>query len=370
MLHNNDIATVPVFDMKTMILSILQHVIDAGITIYMMESLRLLLPGGRSIAGLNELHVRTTYCIKHQSERDFPRGSIRNGIIDTTRCQSSERRGNLFLLLCIAHTVDGSRILQNGLGYSSTRWKKWVRLLKLYLCLSEWLHDSRPKYEVENSRIAIGEVIKGVQHFFPRKAASHGYNIPKMHALAKIVDYICEFGSAINFYSGPGEASHKSFVKAPGRKTQRRIGEFASQTAGQYYNIMAVNKASRYIDTRLTNEIVRDERLASNHGNDHTQFKLAGKYTVDLYPNDSMRLRSKKGSELERQGLDSSLVDALRRIANRRNDDGDSDMSDNMIDSPDTHMCRCQMKTVEVSTSMHIPFSMEHHGTIGHIFIT
>ena len=236
------------------------HVIDAGITIYMMESLRLLLPGGRSIEELNELHVRTTYCIKRQSERDFPRGSIRNGIIDTTRCQSSERRGNLFLLLCIAHTVDGSRILQNGLGYSSTRWKKWVRLLKLYLCLSEWLHDSRPKYEVENSRIAIGEVIKGVQHFFPRKAGSHGYNIPKMHALAKIVDYICEFGSAINFYSGPGEASHKSFVKAPGRKTQRRIGEFASQTAGQYYNIMAVNKASRYIDTRLTNEIVRDER--------------------------------------------------------------------------------------------------------------
>ena len=92
---------------------------------------------------------------------------------------------------------------------------------------------------------------------------------------------------------------------------------------------MAVNKASRYIDTRLTNEIVRDERLASNHGNDHIQFKLAGKYTVDLYPNDLMRLRSKKGSELERHGLDSSLVDALRRIANRRNDDGDSDMSDN-----------------------------------------
>ena len=38
-----------------------------------------------------------------------------------------------------------------------------------------------------------------------------------MHALTKIVDYMCEFGSAMNFYSGPGEASHKSFVKkAPG----------------------------------------------------------------------------------------------------------------------------------------------------------
>ena len=30
---------------------------------------------------------------------------------------------------------------------------------------------------------------------------------------------MCLFGSAINFYGGPGEASHKSFVKAPGKKT-------------------------------------------------------------------------------------------------------------------------------------------------------
>ena len=40
-----------------------------------------------------------------------------------------------------------------------------------------------------------------------------------MHGLARMRDYICEFGSAINLYSGPGEASHKTFVKAPGLKT-------------------------------------------------------------------------------------------------------------------------------------------------------
>ena len=55
-----------------------------------------------------------------------------------------------------------------------------------------------------------------------------------MHSLAKMRDYICEFGSAINFYGGPGEASHETFVKAPGLKTKGRVKEFTSQTASVF----------------------------------------------------------------------------------------------------------------------------------------
>ena len=67
------------------------------------------------------------------------------------------------------------------------------------------------------------------------------------------------FGSAINFYGGPGEASHKTFVKAPGLKTQQRVSEFASQTAGQYYNTMVMRKAARHVDIRLASERVSYE---------------------------------------------------------------------------------------------------------------
>jgi hypothetical protein len=56
-------------------------------------------------------------CIKRQSERDFPQGALRNGIIDSTKCQSEERKGNLFLLLCIANTTEGSLKLQDILGH-------------------------------------------------------------------------------------------------------------------------------------------------------------------------------------------------------------------------------------------------------------
>jgi len=47
----------------------------------------------------------------------------------------------------------------------------------------------------------------------------------------------------MNFFGGPGEAHHKVFVKAPGQKTQRRVSEFAAQTAKQYYNVMVTNQA-------------------------------------------------------------------------------------------------------------------------------
>ena len=254
------------------------HVLDAGITIYMMESLRLLLPGGKFWSELDDAHIRMAYNIKRQSERDLPWGSIRNGIIDTTRCQSSERRGNLFLLVCIAHTASGEQLLKKGLGYNNSRWKKWVRLLKYYLAMTdEWFHDCRPKEEVRNGRVAVAEVMKGIQVLFPRSQDSHGYNIPKMHALSKVVEYICEFGSAINFYSGPGEASHKLFVKAPGRKTQRRMHEFASQTAGQYYYIMAIKKASMFVDTRSTNDKIIAELLRLG-----VQISLSSQWQVSI----------------------------------------------------------------------------------------
>jgi len=46
------------------------------------------------------------------------------------------------------------------------------------------------------------------------------------------------FPRPFDFFGGPGEAAHKVFVKAPGQNPQRRIGEFAVQTAAQYLDMM------------------------------------------------------------------------------------------------------------------------------------
>ena len=293
------------------------HVMDAGITVYMQESLQNRTSAGQSRDSLNEQHFRLFNNIRRNSERDLPRGATRSGLIDSTRCQSSERKGNLFLMLCIAHTVDGRQILQHELNYNQQQWVRWLETVKLYLALGEWIQDTRPKKEVHSSRLALSTVIRAIQKYFPRTGDNHGYKLPKMHALAKMPDYICQFGSGMNFYGGPGEASHKQFVKAPGLKTQRRVVEFASQTADQYYTIMAIAKATRFVDIRSTRERVRDETISQHdEAKRRSPYELMGKYTVEILPNRSIRLRcAKRNKEVEKAGLDETLVSVIKRLA-------------------------------------------------------
>jgi hypothetical protein len=67
---------------------------------------------------------------------------MRNGLIDGTKCQSSEQKGNSFRLLCIAHTTNGSRVMMRSLSLSDTKWKQYIEFLKQYLGIEEWFHDS------------------------------------------------------------------------------------------------------------------------------------------------------------------------------------------------------------------------------------
>ena len=68
---------------------------------YMFESLRTQLGIGKDRDEIDHQHIIIFNLINRQSERDFPRRSMRNGLIDGTKCQSSERKGNLFILICI-----------------------------------------------------------------------------------------------------------------------------------------------------------------------------------------------------------------------------------------------------------------------------
>ena len=65
-----------------------------------------------------------------------------------------------------------------------------------------------------------------------------------MHGITKMQEYMTLFGSGINFYGGPGESAHKQFIKIPGQRTQRRVSEFAQQTALQYYNMLVSSYAA------------------------------------------------------------------------------------------------------------------------------
>jgi hypothetical protein len=98
----------------------LLHTSGNGLIMYMLESLRDQMGSGKDRDLIDKQHIQISNLIKRQSERDFPRGSMRNGLIDGTKCQSSERKGNLFQLLCIAHTINGSRVMKRSLSFSDT----------------------------------------------------------------------------------------------------------------------------------------------------------------------------------------------------------------------------------------------------------
>ena len=257
----------------------LLHAGGQGVIKYVFESLSYQIGSGKDRDEIDKLHVRIYMIIKRQSERDFPRGAMWNGIIDGTKCQASERKGNLFLLLCIAHTTEGSLKLQKALGYPSpSRWKNFLECLKLYLAMEEWFHDCNQKEEVNNSREMIAKVLSMLQNFFPREEGTNGWNIPKMHAMTKFMVYMKRYGSAMNFFGGPGEAAHKFFVKSPGLKTQRRAKEFAGQTAEQYYHVMVTQYALRAIMSQEdTHNVPRNEL---EYQNDDLSIYFSGKYSL------------------------------------------------------------------------------------------
>ncbi len=137
----------------------LLHTSGSGLILYMFESLRDQMGGGKDRDRIDKEHIQISSLIKRQSERDFLRGSMRNGLIDGTKCQYSEQKGNLFQLLCIAHTTNGSRVVKRSLSLSDTKWKQYIEFLKLYLCMEEWFHDSNNKLEVINTRPQIAKVL-------------------------------------------------------------------------------------------------------------------------------------------------------------------------------------------------------------------
>jgi hypothetical protein len=277
----------------------LLHTSGSGLIKYMFESLQFQIGCRKIRNAIDKLHVQIYMALQRQSECDFPCGSLRNGIIDGTKYQSEERKGNLFHLLCIAHTTKGRIKLQDVLGHSDSRWKRWLDFIKLYLSMEEWLHDTNNKEEVNHARPLISKVLKMLQFFFERGENTNGYCIPKMHGMTKFVPYVKRYGSAMNFYGGTGESAHKQFVKAPDQKTQRRVSEFAIQTAQQWYEMLVTNQALRGIqidpqyivmDSKNTDSI-RNEVLSADGD---VSVNLSGKYFLVITKDVFESMKSEK----------------------------------------------------------------------------
>jgi hypothetical protein len=79
------------------------HTLDEGTLMYMIGSLKLTIgdigPGKTLKNDIENLHHTIHHEMKRNSERDFPRGSSKNGVLVKTLVTAMERRGNMFRLI-------------------------------------------------------------------------------------------------------------------------------------------------------------------------------------------------------------------------------------------------------------------------------
>jgi hypothetical protein len=100
--------------------------------------------------------------------------------------------------------------------------------------------------EVQKSEKLLGDLISLIKQCF-LQTDGNGWNLPKMHALAKMPKNMLKFGTANNFCGQIGERALKGIVKDQAQLTQRRPDSFAQQCALREYETNIL----RYVMTEI-----------------------------------------------------------------------------------------------------------------------
>jgi hypothetical protein len=90
------------------------------------------------------------------------------------------------------------------------------------------VNEPHSRREVQKSEKLLGELITHIKLCFPRTDGS-GWNIPKMHALAKMPTNMLKFGTANNFCGQIDDRALKGIVKDHAQQTQRMPDLFDQQ---------------------------------------------------------------------------------------------------------------------------------------------
>jgi hypothetical protein len=132
----------------------------------------------------------------------------------------SKQVGNCFVLLCVMDTHSGQKLMWKEMKDRTISLKKFKNCLKLYLSFECWVNEPHPRSQVKQSLKALGILINLIKECFPRDGG-WGWNLPKMHAFAKIAHSMLKFGSANNFSGYIGEHALKGNCEISCRKNTK-----------------------------------------------------------------------------------------------------------------------------------------------------
>eukprot|EP00956_Cyclotella_meneghiniana_P045615 scaffold376871_cov387-Cyclotella_meneghiniana.AAC.1 len=148
--------------------------------------------------------------------------------MESTKQGAVENIGNLLALLCISFTVQGKDLMTRSKLNNDE--KDIATPLIALLAYIGWLHSTNPKVEVENAMPAVYDLIRDMKAFFDRNDGN-GWDLPKIHGMIQMLECIVYFGSAKNQYGGPGEQSHKKYLKDPSNRSRRQPASFLTEVA-------------------------------------------------------------------------------------------------------------------------------------------
>jgi hypothetical protein len=147
------------------------HTTSDGLTKYMIDSLCNTIGdvghGKKVLTKIENLHHTLHFHLKRNSERDFPRGSARNGALKNTLVSVTECHGNMFLLLCLCHTDAVCKDFETILCQSGINSANFFKCLKLYILMEEWFHQNNTKDEVNLANSLVAETLELLHTCFP-----------------------------------------------------------------------------------------------------------------------------------------------------------------------------------------------------------
>jgi hypothetical protein len=227
---------------------------------------------------IDTLHQNVVLKSRRQSERDFPRPSNRNGIMDGTKMGGSERRGNLFMFIVALKTTHGKALFDAHCKKHGLSKRKIIKTVSLLLACEKWCHSNHLRSEVDSADDAFVGLKEMLLSNFPRRkilgdGRGNAWKLPKFHAVSKFTRYMRHFGSATNFNGGPGETNHKKIVKKTAQNTQRVASSFTRQIAIRNYETIKIELAYSTI-----RDEVGDFDMEQDDMNDDVETN--GRYTV------------------------------------------------------------------------------------------
>lgn len=211
---------------------------------------------GKDKDRVDQLHQRVAMELHRNSERDFPRFSIRFGWMDLTRLTGKEREGGLHIFFVLMHTIQGQAIMKPYLDKARIPMTKFVSTIGLLLAFNRWvLSMNIDRKLVVDAKAAVEDLANRILRYIPREmthtavnetsggtgdgkrsnapssAGSNGWHTTKFHAIQTFLSSMQRFGSGSVFDGGHGEHNHIDKVKKTGHNTSKRSKHFAKEVA-------------------------------------------------------------------------------------------------------------------------------------------